>query len=387
MKIAVLSDLHAAPTNKDNRVSWLCGDTPRRPAKGHPVTSLAEFIREHGLTADYVLVPGDISDKCNRPGFPIAWDAIHEVARHLNARRVTATTGNHDIDSRQLHGKHPFEVVKSMLGDSYPFEGPAQQSFWSHHFALLHEDPLVLLVINSAASHTNIEDAKRGAIDESTLERLESELQEFDKSNSNPNDLRVALCHHHPHQHSGIGLPDSELMKYGDHLLAILEAHSFGLVVHGHKHHPSLEFAAGGANSPAVFAAGSFSATMSSDLSTTSRNLFHILSINLFRGQLCGTINSWQFHFLRGWTPSHENAADFPARSGFGYRGSLEQLAARVCATLDTYPTGWDDLVSRIPEVQYLTPRDFVSVERALNVLGAEIYRNRDGLPMALAKV
>ena len=141
MKLAVLSDLHAVPT-KENQVSWLCGDTPRRPAKGHPVSSLIELIRERSLAVDYVIVPGDISDKCNRPGFPIAWDAIKEIARQLNARKVFATTGNHDIDSRQLHGKQPFDVVRNMLGDSYPFEGPEQSSFWSKHFALIHEPPL-----------------------------------------------------------------------------------------------------------------------------------------------------------------------------------------------------------------------------------------------------
>jgi hypothetical protein len=276
-----------------------------------------------------------------------------------------------------------------MLGDGYPFEGPERLSFWSNHFALIHEGPLVLLVLNSSAAHTNIEDAKRGGIDETTLERLSRSLEEFDKV-SGHDLLRVALCHHHPHQHSGIGLADTELMLYGDRLLSLLELHHFGLIIHGHKHHPSLESAAGGASPPIVFAAGSFSANISSDLSTDlatkARNLFHIIDLVRRNDSLCGTIQSWQFHFMGGWTPAHESAADFPPRSGFGFRGSQEQLARRILENIKEYGTSWDELASVVAEINYLTPRDFASIERLVKMQNVEIYRDKDGLPKAFAK-
>ena len=67
-------------------------------------------------------------------------------------------------------------------------------------------------------------------------------------------------------------------MVNGSLLLSLLERFGFQLVVHGHKHHPKLSYAAGGGASPAVLASGSLAAIATPILATNARNLFHLVA-------------------------------------------------------------------------------------------------------------
>jgi predicted MPP superfamily phosphohydrolase len=388
MKIAVLSDLHATGAS-NTRASWLCGDTPRHPVGGHPIMSLVELITKEQLTADFVLVPGDITDKCDVQGFQIAWEGVRRVAEGLRTKKIFAATGNHDVDSRKQHGQHPFKPLKNQLGSEYPFPDPYQSAYWSKNYAIIPDPQMTLLVLNSVADHTNEADAKHGAVSLRTLEQMEEDLKTMQNDESS---VRIAMCHHHPHQHSGVGLEDKDLMHFGDEFLKLLSKYGFGLLVHGHKHHPSLEFASGGSDAPAVFAAGSFSATISSDLATKTRNLFHLIDVAdvaLQNGRACGEIYSWQFNLMGGWKPSHESAADFPSRAGFGYRGNLIDLSTAIEALIRTNAnsTVWSELTKQFPFVRFLIPSDFRALEEKLRAKGIRIYRNKYGEPAELATV
>jgi hypothetical protein len=132
-------------------------------------------------------------------------------------------------------------------------------------------------------------------------------------------------------------------------------------VIHGHKHRPRIEYAAGGADPITVFAAGSFSA-FSPALSST-RNLFHILTLGDNVIPNCsrhGTITSWEFNLGKGWNEPNSQSAEIPAVAGFGCHALPIDLADRTAAICkrNGLPQDWSDIVIEIPELQYCIPGD-----------------------------
>src|SRR4051812_36651506 len=97
VRIAVASDLHAVEAGSQD--SFLIAGAPRRPWKQHPIEALRRLIVEEGITADYLVCPGDFTNQCSLLGFRTGWEAILEIARYLRAD-VIGTLGNHDVDSR-----------------------------------------------------------------------------------------------------------------------------------------------------------------------------------------------------------------------------------------------------------------------------------------------
>lgn len=387
MKVAVLSDIHATPLSSDY-VSLLSGNTPRSPRKGHPIMSLEDLIKKDDLKTDYVFIPGDITDKCNDQGFQIAWDAMCRVKSALKAKEIIATTGNHDVDSYNIHAKGPFDPIKDQLGEEYPFLCEDRRNqYWANSFALIDYNPLLVLVLNSVAAHRDKETAKRGGVTEVTLEQMKTSIVKFSETQDLDSRIRVAMCHHHPHQHSGVDLLDTELMELGDKFLTLLEQYKFSILIHGHKHHPSLEYAKGGYDSTAVFAAGSFSKTTSRDPVNRPRNLFHIISFEEnIGGHTRGTIQSWQFHLLSGWTPSAEALTQFPSLTGFGYRGLLSELATKVNSMITGAYISWQEFLQKIPEAKHLIPKDFHELRQELDKNGLEIFCNLEGERIAIGR-
>src|SRR5690606_27539341 len=132
----------------------------------------------------------------------------------------------------------------------------------------------------------------RGAITIRTLTSLRDELSATEPAHTN-----VLVCHHHPHSHAELRLGETDVMKHGQLLLDALESHGDWLVIHGHKHHPKLTYAAGGGRSAVVFGAGSFGGDFSSEASSICRNQFYILETPRIRGTpgARGRVHAWNW--------------------------------------------------------------------------------------------
>jgi 3',5'-cyclic AMP phosphodiesterase CpdA len=367
VKVAIVSDLHCHPSDVAPADSFLLTDMLRSPAKSHPIQSLLDMIVEDQITADILLVGGDVTNKVNQQGIISGWSFVKEIAQALQVDTIAATVGNHDIDSRRTHCPDPFHVARSFSPSDFPVASEGNRlSFWQHGFFTVVEKNLTVLVLNSVLSHHTDEEAKRGSISTANLENLERHLSQLTATR-----FRIALVHHHPLAHENLGLGYEDLMVNGSLLLELLARFDYDLVVHGHKHYPRLGYAPGGSSAPTVFAAGSLCAIGPKMLSNT-RNLFHVVHLEEVVVEDCakpGKIYSWEYNAGKGWSPPAHRSADFPPVAGFGCRASAKALAGRTALLFEEGSSGfrkWTDIQASIPQIDYLLPSDLKEYSREL---------------------
>jgi len=400
LKIAVISDMHCQPkgsptSNPFSDETFFHSDALAQPIGRHPIESLRELIRLNSLKANVLLLPGDFANRCNQAGLMCAWSELNKIASELHVNLVAATLGNHDIDSHNKEpSADPFYIAQNFATD-FPLPlGPdnatAYDHFWSRRFYIASQEQLRIVVVNSIGKHFNAKHAEHGAIDVSDLNALDEELEKLENVN-----FQVALVHHHPQQYETFGLGSTDVMLMGEELLRVLEKHGYSLVVHGHKHHPRLTYAAGGTASPAVFAAGSLSATNSWGITTFTRNLFHIIEMDSDSLQGCSNracVHSWEFHHGQGWVKTVIRSAGFPAHTGYGYRGRLDELAVdadRIVSTAQGQKLKWNQFLHHLPQVNHLIPADYIKSKKLLaDDYGVEVLvREDDVLPLWIGKL
>ena len=369
LRVAVLSDLHFGSTEKGrDHTHVIVGDSavPRQ----HPYQDLRTLIREHGLKADVILCPGDITLQADGIGLEQAWQALNQLTDDLCATHLLATTGNHDISSRVLEKAESnpeiWERLKQ-LKPSYPYpQGTRTQhlEYWAEHFFVAHINGVRFFVLNSCNCHARGErEYLHGRVTDYTISLIEqaAKVQCAEV-------LNVLLCHHHPVKQAELSqfYPDYSEMVQGRRLLSALEASGLPwLVIHGHKHSPRIEYAQGASgDAPIIFSAGSLSAVLSPAYFPAGRNQFYIVEIDLDYVQangVAGVVQSWDWVLGRGWFAAKredDDAARITTGAGFGYR-----FNARDARTIDKHFDGktridWADVAKEFDYVKYLTPED-----------------------------
>lgn len=379
-KIAVISDLHAfdskswtGSTSPSYFDSSLTGDISQCP-----VRSLESFIKaQHGaISADVLICPGDLSDKACAHSLPVAWACTHNIAQALGTSAVIATTGNHDVDSRGVHNPYdPIEALKK-LSPRFPIDNhELTRVYWAeHHFAYVTELARVI-VVNSSAHHTNAVEVEHGRVSSLTLDYLKDAI-----ANTPRRDINVLLCHHNPHKHSELELGEHDEIRGGQQLLDVFGAlkHGDWIVIHGHKHHPKISYAAGGSASPIVFSAGSVASTLYPELRDETGNQFYVLEFNpaiIKNAGLVGTFSSWDWHQGFGWRQA-ESRKGLPGKGGFGNRANPRVVAAMIHKRLSTEPDPYmrgQDLYTAFPDLQFICPADLVALSAALEELGTMV--------------
>ena len=360
MRLAVVSDLHCHPQRPTENSSHLLSNGPRVPAHNHPVEALVDLIQLKSLRADYLVAPGDFTDKADIHGYVVGVQVAREIAQLLGSRRVVGTVGNHDIDSRGLNGDDPFYLGTHVFRD-FPIADIAQRSrFFDPRFgyALFDEGDIRFLIINSVVSHRTKEEAKRGSFTPTQLENLVRDTQSLHRL-----PIQVCVFHHHPIPHEDMDLGPEDLMVGGEQLLGYLEASGYLLAIHGHKHHPRFRYAAsGGSNGIPVFSAGSFAALITGKLVRSLRNTFHLLEIEVAadpKSYPRGKIWSWELSTAGGWIETSVKQSGFPHVTGFGCRSDPRHLAAMIQATLQSERyVSWEDLEHLSVDFAYLSPAD-----------------------------
>lgn len=363
--IGVASDLHCQPGTHSPRSSYLLSDGARVPANSSPVQALFHLIANENLRSDILALPGDFSDRANHHGFVVGIFNAREIGLKLHAGDIIASLGNHDVDSH-----HDFSLDHLYLGrrlfSDFPCEEKALlDSFYGSGFTIIDKPNWQCLIVNSVTHHRDVASAERGLLTPEQLEAIETAVREL-----KPNPIRFCLVHHHPLPHEEMGLGASDLMEGGEQLLQILETNQFGLVIHGHKHHPRLRYSTSGTAAIPVFASGSLSAIIPDRLSRSVRNTFHSIQIKTADSvvaNLHGTIRTWELSTDKGWVPSTLQSAGFPHHAGFGCRTPNADLVVRIKQALGTDSwVEWDDLLQAIPELQFLSPIELRQVGQLL---------------------
>lgn len=388
LKITVISDLHCKHTSSDlddkkrsSRSTILYSDSLRRdePPK-HPVFSfLQEVAKEKDIfKSDVLLCPGDITDKIDHQGYLTGWSFLEEIQAAIEAPKLYATIGNHDVDSRRgEQGSEPFKAAKS-IKHNYPImEDEALNNFWLDQFCVIENDNYVILIFNSAHSHLSYDDAGKSYIDRSVITKMNKKLISVSKEK-----IKIALCHHHPIGQPNLSTVDQDVIKNGTDFLDMLCSHDFSIIIHGHKHEAKIRYY----NSIVVFCAGSFS-SLENLKETESDNVFHIID---FIDKKNGIIKTWYYGTNSGW---HQKLSKkFPPLTGFGYNRDLNELARKVSEWFFCKSNGSNDLYSNlildIKEIQFLIPAD---QEKIKNILATnfeiDFTYNENGIPKNISKI
>lgn len=378
--IAVVSDLHCKHSQSEGpneKATYLYSDLPKRPINKNPVEALKTMIARESLKTEILLCPGDISDKADTQGLISGWDYLGEIKKQLSAKVLIATTGNHDVNSRKLKDKTPFEALKDSI-NNYPVDDNDAmcKAFWAEGFCLYTVNNYAILVYNSSQYHTDKDEAGKSEIKAATIEKIEKVISEIPENIA----FKVALCHHHPISHSNITYRDGDVIEKGDKFLEILSKNNFQIIIHGHKHEPKLRYE----NKLPVFCSGSFSSLMNL-ADTGARNLFH--TIHLTPNQQKGIIKSWEYSPYNGW--QLKNDTFFPCLTGFGNLTDID-LLAKSCADwfikrgkeLDHYK----NLVDQFPDIQFLIPEDQIKLNNTLlKVYNIELSPALPGMPKIIS--
>lgn len=349
--IAVASDLHADA--RGTAESFLTEGASRAAWKAHPIGALCRLIEREDLSAEYLVSPGDFANRCSLPGLRIGWEAVTELAEALGAT-VIGSLGNHDVDSHLTHGDPDVFIHARNVSPLFPLgEIAANVAYWRKGYVLINRPDVAFLVFNSSLHHAIPDEIKHGKITHELLDPLEEELESTDLP-----ELRIAIVHHHPHLHEELGLGAADVMYGGQELLTLLGRFGFQLVVHGHKHHPKLSYAAGGPTAPVIFAAGSLTFINYAELAANTRNLFHLVTVEPSTAAdrtVHGSIKSWEFNCGIGWNPATFRSAGFPYYAGFGCRQTPAQLAADTAAVVRRR-IGWAEVLQLVPCLPYALP-------------------------------
>ena len=247
----------------------------------------------------------------------------------------------------------PFPAGESSLSDRY----------WAHGFCIQEIGDARFLVINTCWLHESRDELERGVVTDYTLERIKEQLSVLPKR-----PLNVAVCHHHPHPHSELKLGFDDVIRNGQKLLDLLSDDGPWMVIHGHKHHPKVEYAQGQFRQPIVLACGSFSGRLEGDNALVSKNYFHVVNVLRMGNRLAGEIRSWSWIPGFGWTEYSAALPSFPSRVGFGSTADINLLATDVVDLIGSHPfVAWSELTSKEPELVFLMPRqlNYMEIGRA----------------------
>lgn len=373
LNIAVVSDLHCHHTSQGPAKTMLLTDADRTPSNQHPVEALFELIKQQSLRANILLMPGDITNEVDPQGMLTGWGFVQEIARSLGASYVAPTLGNHDVISR-TPTDDAFKLARRLSSPKFPTEdAQAFDQFWSKGFFTIENEKWRVLVINSVTSHANEAAAKQGFISEKQIDDIGRYISAVGSKA-----VQVAVCHHHTMLHEDIRLGKSDVMENGSLLSQKLAEQKFCLIVHGHKHHPKLSYAPGAQPIP-VLAAGSFSAGLKNGLASRTRNVFHLITIQLPQSvgtPVSGIIRTWQFREWKGWTPATWEAADFPHCTGFGCFDHPHNLASQIESIFRAKGTRfehWSKIVAELPNIRLIPPSTFEAVGKRLKELGIDL--------------
>lgn len=355
IKIGVISDLHCTYNqNYDSQDTILFSNTMRNGNRRNQVQELLNLFRLENITCDYLLCPGDITNKMDVQGIISGFGYLREMQEVLTAKQLICTPGNHDVDfcreKTTLFSKAS-DTLKQLDSDYYPLANKSlSKSLIDDGFCLYMDDEVAILCVNSVACFTDAKSAERVYIPDSTLNQIEEELKKIPQSIL----VRIALTHHHPELYTDLNFrtyDNSDYIENGDKLVELIEKYYFGMLVHGHKHKARLT----SLGSVALFCAGGFSALQNLQIGD-DENTFHIIEISPTK-PIRGIIRTWSYSQSAGWK---KPSLQFPYKTGFGSTKSAIEWAKEIglyykeMFKQEKQCILYSEVVKQFPDVAYL---------------------------------
>ena len=317
-KIAVISDLHIGDAARDN------GLKPSSTISSEDVDYIKDFkslVESQGVTADYLLIPGDLTNEAKPDEFERSSEIILSIASALGVEQecIYIVPGNHDLnwEVAGLSGGEDFWktlVYRPMISERSIFKDRMASDDISviekPYFTVWESDDLVVLGINSAAYDMPDVTPHRGEIKQDTLEAINNKLDQVDGLHDK---IKIALFHHHPLQYSDPAgeNADFSILLNANNLLSSLTRYNFDFIIHGHKHVPKFIVHSIDMGTPlATLCAGSFSVKLPPDYNGHVNNQFHIIDIegrSVDTGNVFGKVESWAYLTSHRWMKSRKH--------------------------------------------------------------------------------
>ncbi|CAG2084438.1 metallophosphoesterase [Xanthomonas arboricola pv. juglandis] len=391
IKFVVVSDLHY---RKHENSQIRPEVTSRGQAQYDPMESLIRYVQDAQIKADYIICPGDITDKASAEALREGWGRLNELKEAVSARHLITATGNHEVSSRVFDEVHdragnveaaidPIGVLQDL--DGYPssiWNGVDRDMvYWGKGYEFIDDGDLLLLLINSSHFHptTRENEFERGRIGDSAIRRLGSEIKQ--KIADCGAKIFIAVLHHPPISHESPNYDLGRIPMYnGPELINILNKSCRPwLVVHGHKHDGRVVMAQGAGFQPIVFAAGSLGADLARSVAAVyTRQQAYMIDIEIPQGAmptLKGTVTSlsWIDHH---WVVAEKTSHGVPSGSGFSFPPvDLHQLAHNISTKISTAAEPylkWAELVDALPELRYIMPGQLEMLRSLVEALGGE---------------
>lgn len=379
-----------------------------------PIAALIKYVEgcegtEDEWKADFLLCPGDITDRASKKGFLTGWGKLKSLKTALRAQHLIASTGNHEVDSRAEsshdtsgHVEIELDPIRALQEtDDYPssiWNGEDRRwVYWGRGYEFIQVSGVLFLLINSSHYHstTRENEYERGRIGTHIVDMLRKEIASRVKQDGIK--AFVALLHHPPVNHESLDVELGRIdMTNGSKLVEVLEESQVPwLVIHGHKHHGRLILAQGEVCQPVVFAAGSAGALMKGTHGLTTRLQAYLIELivpdpdtsvlPILQGHvraLSWIDNSWKY--------ATDVNHGIPDRCGFSSPPvDLSNLVRSVQDHIKNSGQSfvkWGELVDSIPQLKLLMPKQMDAIRSAFQKAGIKAtWRPGAGLPSDLS--
>lgn len=367
-RVLVLSDAHffnphffrhvVHNGNQRESPSRLSTELALGDVRANSFHALLQLARSKKILADTLVCCGDLTTAADPTAMNLAWLQVHRLAEELGAGEPIITTGNHDIDSRfQTSATSPSRMLR-FLDPPFPASDPqAQASYWASGYCIVDKGEARFVIVNSCSLHGYATSEDRHLDHGSIPEQVFSSLPD-DLAGRDAKDINVLVCHHHPVE---IEAPpeDRSVIDNGAQLVQLLEslAPPSWVVIHGHRHLPSLKYASGSSAAPIIFSAGSFGANLHLNIQGLTANQFYVIDLEPANHSVRGRYCAWTWDQHEGEWIEGEDTRALPGCGGFGYRPEIAEVAASVAAFVPEHSDGsmsWQAVEDRLPDLRYL---------------------------------
>ncbi len=382
LRLAVISDLHVGlaarsrdlcppASARDEKELWRYNNKAEAAYR----KQFLEFVKEKAIVADYLILPGDVTNRAHPEEVRLASDFVKEAAAALQIpmERVVFVPGNHDVDwsvydandttglrwgQRYDPLNHQAFCFRDILsrGKGSPFANP--------NFLIWEFGDLLVVGYNSCSHDVPKPEVgvHHGLADPVHMIELRKSLAAIDTSDRR---VRLLLVHHHPIDFANPipRIPEFSLMTNSEQLLSIAHEFGFDILIHGHRHHPRFETHSTQTypHLP-VLCAGSFSVELDTQWAGTIDNQFHLIDITGRGGDenhVLGTVTSWSNNRARGWVPSEQSTSGIHHNIPFGSYVMPTALDGRLDPFIDNQIkkqgyVKWSDVVDAFPDLKHL---------------------------------
>ena len=337
MKIAIISDLHIGDLARSNDLK------PGNQLDETPyLDKFKLFTDEESISADYLIIPGDITNCGKNMEFAHASSIIIEIAKALSVdnEKIIFVPGNHDAnwdvmeenDTTGISQVLRYSILLLPQGNQWIFKNILDRGEKSllekNYFTCWEFSDLLVVGYNSSWHDDSDKGEHYGSIDINCIKEFSKYLDTKDLSSK----AKIFLLHHHVIQYGGerVNAPDFSITVNALEIQRMLGKYQFDFIINGHKHKPKFDTIILNSNHPlAIITAGSFSARLDADISDSIANQFHLLNVerrDINKGNLLGTLFSWAYNSHRGWIPSEKDFCGIQHICAFGEFYSVKEI-------------------------------------------------------------